>query len=171
MEVYGNWELYSPFIPSPVKNKFGFMISVGRCTLIRQKHLYTVLMLSKCLTFVILKGLLRANAVVKILHIISIRFSWRYAQIRALVSIKRSLSLPTIFCSFDWNVHYIIIYIISYNDISRIEMQIVFVQFYGSGRNCTENGCASQIMQNSFLIMLCDFPDIRQVWFSYVFQS
>lgn len=35
---------------------------------------------------------------------------------------------------------------------------------YDSGGNCTENECASQIMQNSFLIMLCDFPDIRHVF-------
>jgi len=70
--------------------------------------------------------------------------------------------------------NYIIIYSISHIDRNRIEIQIVFVQFYYSGRNCTETGCASQIMQNSILIMLimlCDFPAIRQLWFFVFYNS
>lgn len=65
---------------------------------------------------------------------------------------------------------FIIIYTISYNNLSRIEMQILFVQLYNSGRNCMENGCASQGMQNSFLVTLYDISDIRQVWFFKFFS-
>lgn len=50
-----------------------------------------------------------------------------------------------------------------------MKIQMVFVQLYNPGRNGTENGCASQIMQNPFLIMLCDFADIRQVGFFLLF--
>lgn len=51
-----------------------------------------------------------------------------------------------------------------------MEMQIMFLQLCNSGKKFTGNGCASQIMQNSFLKMFCDFQGIWQISSFLFFQ-